>query len=212
MLIYSRKFSVQSQKQVLRFVIVYWVKLAFRADVNGHSLFCFWGINLCSWCQKHKHKHTNLHKRGYVCMTYQTAGAYEKAYVNTIIICKLFWIITFNYLFIFPDDQAVAKNRLHQTQMIAGLIIHLSPSYFRCLWGKYLDSIWSKGVFACQRRCCSTWPDEMGMEIASLLIFFGAVWKQTHLHSSAKDNPPVNTVQRRKRKKKASPLSFIWLF
>lgn len=148
-------------------------------------------------------------------MTYQTAGAYRKAYMNIIIICKLFWIITFNYFF--PDDQAVAKNRLHQTQMIAGLIIHLSPSYFRCLWGKYHNSIWSKGVFACQRCCCSTWPDQMGMEIASLLIFFWALWKQTHLHATAKDNPPVNTVQKRKRKrKKAHSLLFgyfrCWLF
>lgn len=107
---------------------------------------------------------------------------------------------------------SVAKKRLNQNQMIAGLIIHLSPSYFRCLRGKYLDFVWSKGVFACQCCCCCTiWPDQMGMEIASLLIFFGAVWKQTHLHSTAEDSLPVNVVQKKKEKKK-TPLSFIWLF
>lgn len=81
--------------------------------------------------------------------------------------------------------------------MIARLIIRLSLSYFRCLRGKYLNSIWAKGGFACQSCRCSTWPDQMGMEITPVLIFFGAVWKQTYLHSTAEDNPPVNTVQKK---------------
>lgn len=59
--------------------------------------------------------------------------------------------------------------------MIARLIIRLSLSYFRCLRGKYLDSEGPEEALPASAAAALYWPDQMGMEIGSVLIFFGAV-------------------------------------
>lgn len=114
----------------------------------------------------------------------------------------------------FSGEQSLAEKRLNQSHMIAGLIIHLSLSYFRCLRGKYLDSTRSKGVFACQCCRCSTWPDQMGNgdSVSAYILWSGVKTNTPPLHSrrqpSCKHCP--------KKKKKAHSLLFgyfrCWLF
>lgn len=72
----------------------------------------------------------------------------------------------------------MCRDRERQNGAMAGMIVRLSLSYFGCLRGKYLDCTWARGGFAClfHRRHCrhgrhgchcgSTWPDQMGLEIA----------------------------------------------